>query len=97
MGGPIGEQTLTFILRVVPPAFALLALAQTVQDWRSDLVERRRRLRLFVVLATAAYIVVVAAVELSLGEHRAPAPLEALNAAGLAAMAALIAVLYLRA
>jgi AraC-like DNA-binding protein len=38
--------------------FAVLGGVQAVATWRGDLVEPRRRLRLFVVAATAAYIVV---------------------------------------
>jgi AraC-like DNA-binding protein len=38
--------------------FAILGGVQAVATWRDDLVERRRRLRLFVVGATAVYIVV---------------------------------------
>ena len=34
-------------------AFAALAVIQTVASWRADLVERRRRLRLFIVAACA--------------------------------------------
>jgi len=36
--------------------FAVLAMAQTVASWRADLVEGRRRLRLFVVGASSLYI-----------------------------------------
>ncbi|MGA0601964.1 helix-turn-helix domain-containing protein [Caulobacter sp. KR2-114] len=38
-------------------AFATLAVVQTLASWRADLVERRRRLRLFIVGACAGYIV----------------------------------------
>ncbi|MFI5012942.1 MAG: helix-turn-helix domain-containing protein [Hyphomicrobiales bacterium] len=38
--------------------FAILGAIQAVATWRGDLVEPRRRLRLFVVGATAVYIVV---------------------------------------
>jgi peptidoglycan/LPS O-acetylase OafA/YrhL len=40
--------------------FALLGGVQAVSTWRGDLVEPRRRLRLFLVGATAVYIVVTA-------------------------------------
>lgn len=36
-------------------AFALLAVAQSLASWRTDLVERRRRLRVFIVGAGALY------------------------------------------
>jgi hypothetical protein len=41
--------------------FAILGGVQAVVTWRGDLVEPRRRLRLFVVGATAVYIFVNAA------------------------------------
>ena len=41
--------------------FAILGGVQAVVTWRGDLVEPRRRLRLFLVGATAVYIVVNAA------------------------------------
>ena len=40
--------------------FAGLAIARTLTTWRADLVERRRRLRLFIVGASAFYIGVIA-------------------------------------
>jgi AraC-like DNA-binding protein len=42
-------------------AFAALAGAQTLATWSADLVEPRRRLRLFIVVAAAGYTVVTAA------------------------------------
>ncbi len=44
------------ILTLSPLVFAVLAAIQTVASWRADLVERRRRLRLFIVAACAGYI-----------------------------------------
>ena len=38
--------------------FSVLAVAQTLASWRADLVERRRRLRVFIVGAGALYTVV---------------------------------------
>ena len=46
-------------------AFALAAGAQTLASWREDLVERRRRLRLFVVAAAAGHTAVTALVRLA--------------------------------
>lgn len=45
--------------------FAGLAIARTVTTWRPDLVERRRRLRLFIVGASALYIAVIAILQLA--------------------------------
>jgi len=95
--GASGVRVVSFALRIASPLLALLALAQTVTDWRADLVEGRRRLRLFIVIATASYMTAISAVELSLGGALAPPALDLLNAAGLAAMAAIVAILLLRA
>jgi AraC-like DNA-binding protein len=45
--------------------FAGLAIARTLTTWRPDLVERRRRLRLFIVGASALYIGVIALLQLA--------------------------------
>lgn len=42
-------------ITVVTLGFSLLAVAQTLASWRADLVERRRRLRVFIVGAGALY------------------------------------------
>lgn len=76
---------------------ALLALAQTVRGWRSDLVEGRRRLRLFILVAVALHIAATVTVELVLGAAPVPMALHLLNSASLAAIAAIIAVLLLQA
>jgi AraC-like DNA-binding protein len=45
--------------------FAGLAIARTLTTWRADLVERRRRLRLFIVGASALYIGAIALLQLA--------------------------------
>jgi AraC-like DNA-binding protein len=84
-------------LRVAPVALVLLALAQTLRDWSGDLVEGRRRLRLFIVAAAALHTAVTVTVELALGTEQVPPALHVLNAGALAAIAAIIAVLLLQA
>lgn len=84
-------------LRVAPVALALLALVQTVKDWRGDLVEGRRKLRLFIVAVVVLHSAISAAVDLSLGADRVPPALHVLNAAALALIAAVIAVALLQA
>jgi AraC-like DNA-binding protein len=54
-------------------AFALLAAAQALASWRTDLIERRRRLRLFVVISSSLYIALNATAELAGVPHSAPA------------------------
>jgi AraC-like DNA-binding protein len=83
--------------QVVPVALVLLALIQTVRDWRVDLVEGRRRLRLFIVAAAGLHAIVTVMVELVLGTGQVTPGLHALNAGALAAIAAIIAVTLLQA
>lgn len=52
--------------------FALLAVAQTLASWRADLVERRRRLRVFIVGAGTLYTVVQVAQRLGSAEPAGP-------------------------
>jgi AraC-like DNA-binding protein len=68
-------------------AFAILATAQTLNSWPADLVEPRRRLRLFIVAASSAYIVLNTLANL-LGLGRgAPHAASLLQAIGLAVIA----------
>ncbi len=76
---------------------ALLALAQTVRGWSSDLVEGRRRLRLFILIAVALHIAVTVTVELVFGADQVPMALHLLNSGTLVAIAAIIALLLLQA
>jgi AraC-like DNA-binding protein len=85
------------VVRIVPATFVLLALAQTVASWRGDLVEGRRRLRLFIIAAVALHTAISTAVDLSLGADRVPAGLHLVNAAALAAIAVIVAVALLQA
>lgn len=84
-------------VRIVPVALVLLALVQTVAGWRGDLVEGRRRLRLFIIAAVAVHTAVSATVDLSLGPAHVPPGMHLLNAAALVAIAAVIAVVLLQA
>lgn len=51
--------------RAVPLVFAVLAALAAVSQWREDLVEKRRRLRVFIVAAGIAYSVTMLAVRLA--------------------------------
>lgn len=55
--GPHALATAAFrlALRWVPAVFAVLVIVAAASEWRADLVERRRRLRGFIVIAGAAY------------------------------------------
>jgi AraC-like DNA-binding protein len=57
---PAGVSWLSQILALQSVLFAFLAGAQILATWRVDLVEPRRRLRLFIVITAAAYTVVTA-------------------------------------
>src|SRR5262249_3262579 len=60
------------VLAAVPIVFAALAVAQSLAGWRGDLVEGRRRLRVFVTGVTAGYIAIIGAAELALRGSPAP-------------------------
>ncbi len=65
--GPFAAPTrlLRFALRWVPVVFAALAIGAAVAHWRGDLVERRRRLRAFILVGGSAYAVMIAVLRLS--------------------------------
>jgi AraC-like DNA-binding protein len=77
-------------------AFAGLAMAQAVTSWRADLVEGRRRLRLFVVGASSLYIGLMATAQLAGMQHSAPEGTSLGGAAGLLAIAGIVAWSLLR-
>lgn len=71
--------------------FALLAMAQALTSWRADLVEGRRRLRLFVVGASSLYIGLMAAAQLAGLQRSAPEGISLAGAAALLAIAGIVA------
>jgi AraC-like DNA-binding protein len=77
-------------------AFAALAMAQAVMSWRVDLVEGRRRLRLFVVGASSLYIGLNAVAQLAGVQRSAPEGASLTGAAGLLAIAGIVAWSLLR-
>jgi AraC-like DNA-binding protein len=92
----IGSRPLGIILTLSSFAFALLAVAQALASWRTDLIEGRRRLRLFIVGATSLYIAVVAAAQLAGSPRTAPPEVSLTGAVGLLAIAATVAWTLLR-
>lgn len=68
-------------------AFAALAVARTLSTWQADLVEGRRRLRLFVVIGSSAYIGLMALSQLFGVARAAPERTSLLAAVGLVAIA----------
>jgi len=95
--GFVARMPVQIAVRLVPVAFVLLALAQTVTGWREDLVEGRRRLRLFIIAAVAFHTGISATVDLSLGPEHVPPEVHLLNAAALVVIAVVIAVVLLQA
>lgn len=79
------------ILTLSPPVFAILAAVQTVASWRADLVERRRRLRLFIVVACAGYITLNTLANVLGAATAAPLAANTLQALSLAAIAGVVA------
>jgi len=67
-----GSKALGIGLTLSSLAFAVIALARTVSSWRADLVEGRRRLRLFIVGASSLYIAVTALSQLLAGPRPMP-------------------------
>jgi AraC-like DNA-binding protein len=94
--GAAASSAVGLALALIPLLFAGLAVAQSIAGWRLDLVEGRRRLRVFVVAAAAGYIAIIGAVELALRGSPAPALISTVNAAAMTALAAVIAFLLLR-
>lgn len=82
--------------RMLPLVFAGLAIAAAARHWRGDLVEGRRRLRLFIVLAGSAYTVAQLALRLASTDGRLSAAGAGLDIVLTLAMVATIAVRLLR-
>lgn len=86
----------TLLQRVLPLLFAGLAIAAAVRHWRGDLVEGRRRLRLFIVVAGSAFTVAQLALRLASADGRLSAAGAGLDIVLTLAMVATIAVRLLR-
>lgn len=82
------------VLALLSLGFALLAVVQTITSWRGDLVEGRRRVRLFIVAASGIYILLNTIAAL-LGADRAE-PAGLIGAIGLAAITGAVAWALLR-
>jgi AraC-like DNA-binding protein len=73
-------------MTVISLAFVGLAVGQTIASWAADLVEHRRRLRVFVVVATAIYAAVNAGLQLLVSGNGAPGTVGTVHNAILAAV-----------
>lgn len=77
--------------RTVPLLFAVLAAQAAARHWRADLVEERRRLRLFIVVTGVTYTVAMLAARLASPSGRLPPLLALVDVAAMLAMIAVIA------
>ena len=76
---PAWATALWALQRAATAGFALLAAAAALRHWRNDLVEGRRRLRLFVVVSGVAYTLVMLAARLGSPQGRLSASLATLD------------------
>lgn len=83
-------------MRWVPLLFAVLALAAAASQWRADLVERRRRLRVFIVGTGAAYTVITAIARIASRDGRLSEAMGSVDVAMLLGIAAVVAQSVLR-
>lgn len=83
-------------LGLMPVAWALLAIGQSIANWREDLIEGRRRLRSLIVAATALYTVAQLLVALLWSLSLKEVVESTANAAGIAGLALFVAWRLLR-
>ncbi len=76
--------------------FIVLAVAQTIASWSSDLVEGRRRVRVFIVSAAALYGGLNAVLQISMSGGGATEIASTVNSAALAAVVAAISIAMMR-
>ncbi|MGZ5905950.1 MAG: hypothetical protein ACXWKQ_11420 [Reyranella sp.] len=87
----LSAPTLGLALALSSFVFAGLAMVQALASWRTDLVEGRRRLRLFVVGASSLYIGLNALAQLLGVPRSAPEGASLAGAGGLLAIAGIVA------
>jgi AraC-like DNA-binding protein len=76
--------------------FIVLAVAQTISSWSADLVEHRRRVRVFIVSAAALYGGLNAVLQISLSGSGPAEIANTVNSAALAAVVAAISIAMIR-
>ena len=87
----LGAGIRSIVMSLIALGFVALAVGQTITSWSTDLVERRRRLRIFVVGAAAAYGAVNAVAQLLMPADGSPGLVNTANLAVLAGVVAAIA------
>jgi AraC-like DNA-binding protein len=83
-------------MRWIPIVFALLAMVATASQWRADLVEGRRRLRMFVLSMGAIYTIITAAARLASDDGRLSGWMSGLDTAMLLVIVGTLAARLLR-
>jgi AraC-like DNA-binding protein len=94
--GASGARLSVIAINLLVLGFIALAVTQTIVSWSADLVEGRRRVRVFIVVAAALYGGVNAILQLVISGGHAAAIANAINAALLTAIVAAICVAMLR-
>lgn len=84
------------LLSLAAAGFALLALAEASSSWRDDLVEPRRRIRLFLVVGASAHILLTSLPSLLWGVSLQAPALSLASALGMMAVAGTVAWSLLR-
>lgn len=92
----LDPRVFAIVISVISLGFVALAVGQTIASWSTDLVEERRRLRVFVVVTAAVYAGFNAIVQMFAPPSNAPDVISTANAAMLAAVVVAIAVSLLR-
>src|SRR5882757_2044871 len=94
---PGGNARLSIIaINLLALGFIVLAVAQTVASWSADLVEGRRRIRVFIVGAAALYGGLNAILQISIAGSGTAELANTINAAVLAAIVAVISYAMMR-
>ncbi len=84
------------IVNLIVLGFIALAIGQTLASWPADLVERRRRVRVFIVGAAALYGGLNAALQIAIAGSDVGAAADTINSGVLACIVAVIAVAMMR-
>jgi AraC-like DNA-binding protein len=94
---PGGSVRISIIaINLLALGFIALAVVQTIASWSADLVERRRRIRVFIVSSAALYGGINAVLQIVLSGGEAAGIASTVNSAVLAAIVAAISCLMMR-
>jgi len=91
-----GARLAIIAVNLLALGFIVLAIAQTIASWSSDLVEGRRRVRVFIVSAAALYGGLNAVLQISMSGGGSAGIANAVNSTALAAVVAAISLAMMR-